>query len=639
MNMQQVVQPRPSNGYVRRKVERDAASKFDNKFQTEKTNHSMTSVGKGGGLESTSCDRLIYLTTCLIGQQVEVQVQDGSIISGLFHATNAEDLGIVLKMAHVIQEGSRGQKNVLDTPSKPPARTFIIPAKDLVQVVAKGVLVARNELTNEFESEKQQDLMTDSCISQSRHVELGRELEPWMPDESDPGCPELDNIFDDPWNRGWDQFEANATLFGVKSTFNEELYTTKLERGPQMRDLEREATRLAREIEGEDTLDLHLAEERGIQLDENLEMDEETRFSSVRRRVDDSGYDEIENILLDSRNDETFGGVTSSVIGKPSTDLNTVKLSDGAQASLKSSLMGEMHSSLIARSKDAYHSGSKDHGPKLLTEQLSKQSVNDESRVHDNQPIGHEESSCSKEDKEKMALDHSRVSETEDSYSLMRLKKESSDKAALSPNATSFDPSHASSKGQEKASSSNELSEGAMPPKTQGASSSLARPGSSASSTSERGGGGPTSTSAGRGLSSSSSVGSFSSEKSTLNPHAKEFKFNPHAKSFVPSSTPLRSSSPITDSPFYYAANVASVTQMHGMPVGIGVGPSFAPQQPVIFNPLAAQMPQQYYHPNGPQQMMIGQPRPVLYMPTYPTGNSIQGKGLLTNHMRKEPSS
>lgn len=62
--------------------------------------------------------------------------------------------------------------------------------------------------------------------------------------------------------RGWDQFEANETLFGVKSTFNEDLYTTKLDRGPQMRELEREALRIAREIEGEDTQDLHLAEVR-----------------------------------------------------------------------------------------------------------------------------------------------------------------------------------------------------------------------------------------------------------------------------------------------------------------------------------------------------------------------------------------
>jgi PAB1-binding protein PBP1 len=49
-------------------------------------------------------------------------------------------------------------------------------------------------------------------------------------------------------------------LFGVKSTFDEELYTTKLEKGPQMRELEMQALRIAREIEGEETQDLHLAE-------------------------------------------------------------------------------------------------------------------------------------------------------------------------------------------------------------------------------------------------------------------------------------------------------------------------------------------------------------------------------------------
>ena len=61
-------------------------------------------------------------------------------------------------------------------------------------------------------------------------------------------------------SRRWDQFEANEMLFGVKSTFDEELYTTKLERGPKMRELEREALRIAREIQVEETLDLHLAE-------------------------------------------------------------------------------------------------------------------------------------------------------------------------------------------------------------------------------------------------------------------------------------------------------------------------------------------------------------------------------------------
>ncbi|KAG8388413.1 hypothetical protein BUALT_Bualt02G0123300 [Buddleja alternifolia] len=595
---------------------------------------------KGGGFESPSRNRLVYLTTCLIGHQVEVHVQDGSVFSGVFHATNAEDFGIVLKMAHLTKDGSRGQKNISDSPCKPAARTLIIPAKDLVQVIAKGVPVTRDGLSYELQQATQQELMTDSCISQSRHVDLGRELERWVPDEDEPECPELENIFDGTWNRGWDQFEANATLFGVKSTFNEELYTTKLEKGPQMRELEREATRMAREIEGEDTLDLHLAEERGIQLDGNHEIDEETRFSSVFREVDDSGYDEIEDILLDSRNDETFGGVPSSVIGKPPLDVNNGKTSNGTQVSSRSSSMGEAQSSLTATSRDVYHSGADDHAWQPLTEQLPKHSsVIDSSRFHDNQFIGHAENSYAKEDKEKQQVsDQSRVSKAEDSG--LRLKKEGFDKIELSPNATAFDPSHASSKGQEKATSSSELSDSAVPSKTQGTSSSLVRPSSSASSTSDRGG--ATSTSAGRGLSSSSSVGSLSSEKSTLNPHAKEFKFNPNAKSFVPSPAPLRPSSPVADSSFYYPANMGAVTQMHGMPVGIGIGPSYPAQQPVIFNPQAAPLPQPYYHPNGPQygqQMIIGQPRPVLYMPTYPPGNSngapkelgnaVQRKGVL----------
>ncbi|KAL6491748.1 Polyadenylate-binding protein-interacting protein 3 [Orobanche gracilis] len=528
MNMQQLVQPRSSNGHGRRKIEKDNANRFDNKFQTGNANYSRTSPGKGGGLETASHDRLIYLVTCLIGQQVEVQVQDGSVISGLFHATNADDFGVVLKMAHVIKDGSRGHKNVSDFPEKPPTRTFIVPAQDLVQVIAKGVSVTRDGLTNELQNEKQQELMTDSCISQSRHVEMGRELEPWIPDENDPVCPELDNIFDGPWNRSWDQFEANATLFGVKSTFNEELYTTKLERGTQMRELEREATRLAREIEGEDTHDLHLAEERGIQLHGNLEIDEETRFSSVCRRVEDSEYEEIQNILLDSRSDETFGDVSSSVIVNPPIKLDIGGTGDGTPASSRSLLMGDP-SSLNAMSRDAYHLGPEGHVQTLLTEQaeLSKQSVNDARRVHDNQSIGHAESSGTKEDKEKLILDQSRASRSEE-----------------------------------------------------------------------------------------------------------EFKFNPNAKIFIPSQTPLRPSSPVADTPFCYPANGAPVTQIHGIPSGVVMGPSFAPQQPVIFNPHAAPMPQPYYHPNGPhygQQMMIGQPRPLLYIPAYPTGNAVQGKGVLMN--------
>ncbi|PIN24692.1 Protein interacting with poly(A)-binding protein [Handroanthus impetiginosus] len=618
MNMQQVVQPRSSsNGYGRLNIERDTATRFNSKLQIGKTNSSRPNFGRGEVFESLSRDRLVYLTSYLIGHQVEVQVLDGSVFSGIFHATNSEDFGVILKMARLTKDSSRGQKSTSYSPTKFSLRTLIIPATDLVQVIAKGVPVTRNGFTNELQHEKQQELMTDSSISQSRHVEVGRELERWVPDEDDLGCPDLENTFDGHWNRGWDQFEVNETLFGVKSTFNEELYTTKLERGPQMRELEREALRIAREIEGEETLDIHLAEERGFQLDGNLEIDEETRYSSVYRKVDDSGCDEIEDILLDSRNDETFGGVSGSLIGKTLIDMSG-KSNDGTQVTQRPSLMGEEQSSVAASSRKVYHSASEDHAQQLVAD---LEHLSDASRFQGNEFTGHDDSSYPKEDKEKQKVhDWGQVSKAEDSHSLARSEKESCDKIGLSPNATAFDPSHPSSKGQEKSSSSNELPEGGAPPKAQGTASSLARPSSSASSTSDRGG--ATSTSAGRGLSPSSSVGSLSSEKSMLNPHAKEFKLNPNAKSFVPSQTPLRPSSPAAESPFYYPPNMTAATHMHGMPVGIGIGPSFAAQQPVIFNPHAAAIPQPYYHPNGPQyaqqQMFIGQPRPVLYMPTYP---------------------
>lgn len=43
--------------------------------------------------------------------------------------------------------------------------------------------------------------MIDSFISQSRQVDAERELEPWVPDEDDPQCPELENTFNGPWHR------------------------------------------------------------------------------------------------------------------------------------------------------------------------------------------------------------------------------------------------------------------------------------------------------------------------------------------------------------------------------------------------------------------------------------------------------
>ena len=49
----------------------------------------------------------------------------------------------------------------------------------------------------------------------------------------------------------WDQFAANEKLFGVKTQFDESLYTTKLDRSAaDFKEREREAQRIANEIIG-----------------------------------------------------------------------------------------------------------------------------------------------------------------------------------------------------------------------------------------------------------------------------------------------------------------------------------------------------------------------------------------------------
>ncbi|XP_068661963.1 polyadenylate-binding protein-interacting protein 3-like isoform X2 [Aristolochia californica] len=631
MSLQQAMQPRTStNGFGRRRVDREMGSRLDSKSYPGRSSSSsfgnagVVNGSKVGGFESPSRDRLIFLTACLIGHGVEVQVKNGSLFSGIFHATNNErDFGIILKMARLVKDGSvRGPRSLSDSVSKPPSKTLIIPANELVQIIAKDVLLSGDGLINGHACDKQQDILIDSFISQSSYVEE-RELERWAPDQDDPQCPELENIFDGPWNRKWDQFETNESLFGVKSTFDEELYTTKLERGPQMREIEREASRLAQEIEGEETEDLHLAEEKGLCLYDDFELDEETRYSSVFRGVDDGRYEETDDTKLDSRNTETFGSSTDSVIKRTFSDMTQRKSSDEAQVSPSCS-MEEVSNCQRHAARTLRSSGSADQ----VVDRLDSVSISADAQSRLN------ESFCI--DRLKDLAERKNISEEaqsakpEDIHPISNPKKASLEKGGLSPSATAYAPSFSTpSIRQERVSASAESSElggsgkGAKQPV-----SHRGRPGSSTSSTSECHG--ASSASSGPGLSPSSSVGSLLSEKSSLNPNAKEFKLNPNAKSFSPSSASFRPPAPGPEGSFYYPANVAAVPHMHGLPLGVGIGPSFGGNQPVVYSPQGTSLQTHggYVHPSGPlygQQMFVGQPRQVLYMPTYP--HEMQYKG------------
>lgn len=75
----------------------------------------------------------------------------------------------------------------------------------------------------------------------------------------------------------WDQFAVNERLFGTKTNFDEEMYTTKLDRsGADFRDKEKRAQAIADEILGTAATNSHQAEERGAVVDDSG-LDEEDK--------------------------------------------------------------------------------------------------------------------------------------------------------------------------------------------------------------------------------------------------------------------------------------------------------------------------------------------------------------------------
>ena len=84
---------------------------------------------------------------------------------------------------------------------------------------------------------------------------------------------------------GWNQFEVNRRLYNVQDTFDENLYTKRLDKSSLTREQQDRADRIAHQIEKSTTTNIHLQEERG-QLGDSLEIDEEDMYSGVMRPSD-----------------------------------------------------------------------------------------------------------------------------------------------------------------------------------------------------------------------------------------------------------------------------------------------------------------------------------------------------------------
>ncbi|KAF3924319.1 hypothetical protein ABW21_db0208378 [Orbilia brochopaga] len=231
-------------------------------------------------------DRTIYLLANCVGKKVIVTTKSGSQFSGIFAGSSTNgDFGCVLKFAKQVR-GPQGEEDQM-TPGYfggGPEKALVIEAKDLMDIEATDVILDSLEASSNQNGTGQ--FKTDVDISGNQPIRE-RELQRWQADDSALGGG-LDDTMDPPGpEKKWDQFETNERLFGLKSDFDENIYTTRIDTShPMHRQREAAAAKIAREIESSTGsgagLSAHQAEERGLRVDDSG-IDEEDKYSSVQR--------------------------------------------------------------------------------------------------------------------------------------------------------------------------------------------------------------------------------------------------------------------------------------------------------------------------------------------------------------------
>ncbi|KAI0181277.1 hypothetical protein GGR52DRAFT_577836 [Hypoxylon sp. FL1284] len=129
----------------------------------------------------------------------------------------------------------------------------------------------------------QSSFRTDSSISASR-ANQNRVLQPWIGPSNSDGL-EL-GLEKSTSGGAWDQFAANEQQFGIKTTYDENIYTTQIDKShPQYQERVAAAEKKAREIEASPASHSHVAEERVMDFagGDETGVDEEDKYSGVKR--------------------------------------------------------------------------------------------------------------------------------------------------------------------------------------------------------------------------------------------------------------------------------------------------------------------------------------------------------------------
>ncbi|KAK4159465.1 hypothetical protein QBC43DRAFT_129162 [Cladorrhinum sp. PSN259] len=217
------------------------------------------------------------INTLREGQRVNVTLLTKAEFEGTYASSDQSSLRLT-QVSQTKLPGSADPPNGAGKQQVP----MTLQKKDIADVrVVPGN--ASNKNDGKIANGNKSKLQTDSMISGGRFG-AERQLQAW-----DGGSgPSIDMNLDKSSgnSRGWDQFKANEKLFGVKTDYDENIYTTTINRdAPDYQKKAALADMKAREIERSAAVTQHVAEERQMDFaggDDNE--DEEDKYSGVRRQ-------------------------------------------------------------------------------------------------------------------------------------------------------------------------------------------------------------------------------------------------------------------------------------------------------------------------------------------------------------------
>ena len=208
-----------------------------------------------------------------IGEKIHIDLISGDVIEGLLYSIDP------INNEYLLINNPRRL-------SRTGVPLFL--KESLLKIYFKEILsinyLINNNIPQEKNNYKNNAFKVDSQISK-KNINKTREekLVKYEIKPEDKNNKYINQTLEDEEDINWDQFELNKKVYNVISTYDENLYTTKLDKNKITEEDKKFADKIYNEImkTNKDEKNVHILEERGVLQQKNNDMDEEDKYSSV----------------------------------------------------------------------------------------------------------------------------------------------------------------------------------------------------------------------------------------------------------------------------------------------------------------------------------------------------------------------